>query len=486
MTTDPMAFKPVIIRIAFLILIVIVPLDGRAQTDKPLSLEACIQYAIENNINVRQNQLTQAQTAAQLKQSKLERLPSLNAGAGQGFRFGRSIDPFTNEFVQQTIRSNNFSLNSNVDLFQGFQQNRRIKGNTRQLQADRAQVEAGKNTIRTEVASRYLEVLLQRQNKVTAEEQLATSQSQMEQARVLVESGKAPKTRLLEVKAQVAEDRSRLVEAKNQLALAKLNLRQYMNWNTEDGAFELKTFQLPDSLDPLPEKPVSSVVQENFQKLPKMEQARYNLEAARYQFKAAKSGRYPTLTFNAQVRSGFSSRRQTPTGVERTVDTVGFVASSQEPVVRPGARPILETPGFVDQMENNFSQLLNFNLNIPLFNNWQVENQIVNARIQKEQAALNLAQRKQNVRQAIHQAYAQAQNAYEQHLAALQQLEAQETLFQQADDQYEEGAIDFYAWRNAKQDYTQAQNNYLQAKYQYLFNKKLYAFYLGQPLRLNP
>lgn len=461
-------------------------MEGMAQGDNGLSLKGCIDHAIENNIAVRQNELTKKQTETQLKQSKLDRLPTLNAAAGQGFRFGRSVDPFTNQFVQETISSNNFSLNSNVELFQGLQKNRRIKSNTRQLQANKAQVEATKNTIRTEVASRYLEVMLQQQNRKLTKEQLATSKEQLEQARLLVESGKVHKSRVLEVKAQVASDRSSLVEAQNQLELAKLNLRQYINWSKEDGALNLKDYQLPDSLEALPEKPVQSVVQENFQELPKVKQARYNLQSATYNFKAAKSGRYPSLSFNAQIRSGFSSRRQTPTGVERTVDTVGVVASSQQPVVRSGVRPVLETPSFSNQLENNLSQALNFNLNIPLFNNWQVESQVIDARIQKSKAALNLAQQKQNVRQAIYRTRAQAQNAYEQHLAALEQLKVQEALFEQADSRYQEGAIDFYQWQNVKQDYASAQNNYLQAKYRYLFNKKLYDFYLGEPMQINP
>ncbi len=457
-----------------------------AQQGNALSLEDCIDYAITHNITVQKNQLIKKQTKANLQQSKMGRLPTLNVGAGQSFRFGRSVDPFTNEFVQQTIRSNNFSLNSGLDLFKGFQQNREIKSNTRQLQADRAQVDATKNTIRTEVASRYLEVLLQRENVATSKEQLAASKSQLKQARLLVESGKAPKSRLLEVNAQVSTDKSSLVEAKNQFKMAKLDLRQYLNWDKKRDKFKVQTVDIPDSLDSLPDKSVEAVVQENFERLPQLAQARYNLEAARYNYKATKSARYPTLNFNARLSSGFSSRRQTPSGIERTIDTVGFVASSDAPVVRPSARPVLETPNFTSQLENNFSQALSFNLNIPIFNNLNVETQITNSKIQMQQAALNLAQKKQGVRKAINQAYSQAQNSYKKYQTALEQLKSQEALYDIAQNRYREGDMNYYDWRKAKQDYSRAQSNYLQAKYRYLFNKKLYGFYLGKPLRLNP
>lgn len=456
-----------------------------AQQENGLSLKDCIDYAIAHNITVQQNQLAKKQTKANLQQSKMGRLPTLNAGAGQSFRFGRSVDPFTNEFVQETIRSNNFSLNSGVDLFKGFQQNREIKSNTRQLQADRAKVEATKNTIRTEVASRYLEVLLQRENVALSKEQLAASKSQLKQARLLVESGKAPKSRLLEVKAQVSSERSSLVEAKNQYKMAKLDLRQYMNWDKKKEQFRVQKLDIPDSLEALPDKPVEAVVQQNFERLPRLEQARYNLQAARYNYKAAKSGRYPTLSFNARLSSGFSSRRQTPSGIERTIDTVGFVASSEDPVVRPSARPVLETPNFTSQLENNFSQALSFNLNIPIFNNLNIETRITNSKIQMQQAALKLARKKQNVRKAINKAYSKAQNAYRQYQAASEQLQTQQALYNQAQARYREGDMNYYDWRKAKQDYSRAQNNYLQAKYRYLFNKKLYGFYLGKPLRLN-
>lgn len=471
-------------RILIILLGLLTPLGLVGQKSKTLSLRECIDYAIQKNLTYQKNALSKEQTKAELKQSKMERFPTLNASAGQVFRFGRSIDPFTNQFVQETINSNNFSLNSDVRLFKGFQRNRQIKSDTRQLQADREQVKATKNNIRTETASRYLEVILQKKRVSLNEKQLENSRSLLKQARLLVESGKANKSRMLEMKAQVSTDKSNLVEAKNQLDLARLNLRQYLNWE-ENKVLKVEEVALPDSLTGLPDKSLESVVQENFQRLPQVKQARYNLQSARYGVKAAQSGRVPTLSFSARIRSGFSSRRQTPSGVERSLDTVGFVASSEEPVVRPGVNPILETPDFFDQLENNFSQALNFNLNIPIFNNRSVETQIRNAEIQQKRAELNLQQRKQDVRKAIHRAYTQAQNAYKQHLAAFNQLETQEALYKQANTRYENGAMNYYDWQNAKQDYTQAQNNYLQAKYQYLFNKKLYGFYLGEPLRLN-
>lgn len=455
-----------------------------AQQAKTLSLQESIEYAITHNLERQQNQLSKEQAENDLQQTKLQRFPSLNASAGQGFRFGRSIDPFTNQFVQETINSNNFSLNASLDVFKGFQQNRQIKSNTRNLQAQKAQVEATKNTIRTEVASRYLEVVLQRERLRNVRSQLEASKGQLEQAQTLVESGKANKSEALQLKSQVSSDKASLVEARNNLKMAYLDLQQYMNWE-ERKQLEVEETALPDSLSGLPDRPLEEVVQDNYERLPQVQQARYNLQSAQYSLKAAKSGRMPTLSFNARIRTGFSSRRQTPTGVERSLDTVGFVASSEKPVVRPGVNPILETPTFRDQLENNFSQQLNFRLSIPIFNNRSVETQIQNAQIQRQQANLRLEQQKQQVRKAINRAYTQAENAYEQHLAALEQLETQEALYEQAKARYEAGAMSFYAWQNTKQDYNQAQNNYLQAKYQYLFNKKLYEFYLGRSLRLN-
>ncbi len=447
-------------------------------------MQESIDYAIAHNLERQQNQLSKEQAENDLKQTKMQRFPTLNGSAGQGFRFGRSIDPFTNQFVQETINSSNFSLNANLDLFKGFQQNRQIKSKTRNLQAQKAQVEATKNTIRTEVASRYLEVVLQRERLRNAKSQLEASKGQLEQAQTLVESGKANKSEALQLKSQVSSDKATLVEAQNNLKMAYLDLQQYMNWEERE-QLEVEETALPDSLSNLPDRSIEKVVQENYERLPQIQQVRYNLQSARYNLKAAKSGRIPTLSFNARIRTGFSSRRQTPTGVERSLDTVGFVASSEQPVVRPGLNPVLETPAFMDQLENNFSQQLNFRLDIPIFNNRSVETQIQNAEIQRQQANLRLEQQKQQVRKAINRAYTQAQNAYEQHLAALERLETQEALYNQAKARYDAGAMSFYDWRNTKQDYNQAQNNYLQAKYQYLFNKKLYEFYLGRSLRLN-
>ena len=447
-------------------------------------MQDCIRYAVEQNLTLQQNKLTTRQDETDLKQRKMSRLPSLNATASQGFRFGRNIDPYTNTFVQQSINSNTFSLNAKIPVFEGFKLQNQIESSQLGVKASKASDEATKNEIKLTVTSYYMDVLLQREKLKNARSKKDRTRQMLEKTRLLVESGKVNKTEAMELKAQLASDESQLVQAKNKLKVAQLTLRQYMNWE-EDQKLNIKAVPLPDSLKPVQQKKPETVFQENIKRLPRIKQAQYQLMSTDYSLKAAKANRYPSISLNASISSGYSSRNRQPDGFNRSLDTVGFVAPSESPVLRQTLNPEFSTVPFWDQIDNNFSQVVSLQLDIPIFNNYSIQNQIENAKIQQSKAKINLSREKQNLEKTIQQAYVKANNAHEQYLAAKKQLEAQQNLFDQSNLLYEEGAMNFYDWQANKHQLREAQNNYLQAKYRFLFNKKRYAFYLGDEIALN-
>lgn len=449
-----------------------------------LSLEECIQYAINKNLQYQESTLDSRQGEVKLKQKQLERYPSLNASLSQGFRFGRNIDPYTNTFVQQSINSNTFSLNSNVSLFQGFKLHKQIKSSQYNLRASRKNEEALKNDIKLQVTSYYLDVLLQRERVDNAESRKANTKKLLKKTRLLVESGKVNKAKALELEAQLAKDESELVKAKNQFELAKLNLSQYMNRKKQKG-FSLEKIDIPDTLNPLKAEDIEKVIRKNYERLPRIQEARYRLKSADFALKGAKAGRWPSLQFDASISSGYSSRNKKPGSYTRSLDTVGYVASSENLVVRPSLEPNFKTVAFWDQINNNFSQVMTFRLNIPVFRNHAIQQQIKNAKIQQEKARINLSKEKQRLRKQIRKAFVQAQNHFEEYQAARKQLASQKALFRKANLQYEEGSMSFYDWQTNKNNLKQSRNKFLQSKYQYLFNKKLYEFYHGKPLSLN-
>ncbi len=457
---------------------------GKVRAQQKLSLQDCIDIAIENNLQYQQSKLDTKQKEESLKQQKFDRLPSLNLSGNQGFQFGRNIDPYTNTFVQERINTNRFSLNGSIPIFEGFKLTNQIKSSKLSLKASDKADQAMKNEIKLQVTSYYLDVLLQREAVDNAVSRMETTKSTLEKTRILVKSGKTNKTEAMELESQLASERSQLVQARNQLKMAKLTLNQYMN-REKGKALSLKTLSLPDSLGSIELQPIEKVVQENYNRLPQIQQARNNLRSAGFSLKAAKGNRYPSLSLNASASTGYSSRTQEPVGFNRSMDTVGFLPSSQTPIVTEQVTPEFGTIPFWDQIDNNFSQVLTFQVNIPIFNNYNIQNQIETAKIQEAKAKLNLEKKKQDVRNTIQQASVQVQNSREKYKAAQKQLASQRSLFKRIDLQYNEGAIDFYKWQSNKNNLQQSKNELLQAKYQYLFDKKIYEFYLGKTLTIN-
>jgi outer membrane protein len=466
-------------------LTVIARFAGQAQNkEHKLSLKACIQYAIDKNLQYQQSTLDSRQGEVKLKQKQLERYPSLGASLSQGFRFGRNIDPYTNTFIQQSINSNTFSLYSNVTLFQGFKLNKQIKSSQYNLKASRKNEQALKNDIKLQVTAYYLDVLLQKERVDNAQSRKTNTRKLLEKTRLLVENGKVNKTEALELEAQLAKDKSELIKAENQFDLAKLNLSQYMNWEKQ-GSFTVQKIDIPDTLRPIKTRKIEKVIRENYERLPQIQEARYRLKSADFSLKAAKARRWPSLQFNASISSGYSSRNKTPESYTRSLDTVGYVESSEDLVLRPSLEPDFQTVPFFDQVDNNFSQVMTFRLNIPVFRNHAIQRQIENAKIQQDKARINLSKAKQSLSKQIRKAFVQARNYFEEYQAARRQLASQKALFEKANLQYEEGGMSFYDWQTNKNSLKQSRNKFLQSKYQYLINKKLYEFYLGKPMSLN-
>uniref|UniRef100_UPI0035947342 TolC family protein n=1 Tax=Persicitalea sp. TaxID=3100273 RepID=UPI0035947342 len=194
-----------------------------------LTLEECVQIALQNNPQIKQAGLQVAANENNLIQSKWQRWPTLGFNASQGFSFGRNIDPFTNQFVQQNISFNNYGLNTNVTLFNGFQLQNNIKQNDLTLQASEKDLAATRNDIMLNVALAYLNILSNRELIEVSRQQGTATQLQLDRTQRLVDAGSLAESQLFDLRAQLANDELSLVNAENNLESAKLQLKQLMN-----------------------------------------------------------------------------------------------------------------------------------------------------------------------------------------------------------------------------------------------------------------
>ncbi|MFZ9719351.1 MAG: TolC family protein, partial [Chitinophagaceae bacterium] len=172
------------------LLIVFAALGTTAQ-DK-WDLRRCVEFAVANNIQVRQADIQAKLAAITSSQSKASRFPSLNLTNSEGLQFGRSIDPATNLFTNQQIKFSQFQLGSNVTLFNWFSRSSQISGNVLEQKASEANVERLKNDISLNVAAAYLQALLARERVSISKVQLSNTLEQLTNTRKLVLAGSLP------------------------------------------------------------------------------------------------------------------------------------------------------------------------------------------------------------------------------------------------------------------------------------------------------
>lgn len=454
---------------------------------KVWSLQECIEHAHENNLQVRQEELSVKSSEWDKKQSYYNLLPNLNAFGTHGYNWGQRVDEFTNQFVTRRVRSNSFSLSSELTLFQGLQKLRTVKRREHQLDAAKARVEKAKNDIALRIATSYLQVLFNKEILKVRKGQRDRTRLQVKRMRDLHRAGEISKGELLEVVAQWENEKLNVTQAKNDLDLSRLELIQLLQLSgSEAREFEL---QAPpkgkldaDSIEKSPER----IFDEALGEMPSIRAAEASIKGAEEAYKGAKGGRSPTLSLSGSYGTGYSGQRRRPVGEPelRGYDTIGVTAASNEPVIRPRFDQDVETVPFMDQLDANLNQNVRLRLSIPIFQRMANHTRIKKARIDLQKARLEKESAKNQLRQDIQQAYADVLAAMRSYRASKKTVEARQESFSYAEARYEAGAINTVDYVDAKTKLTQARSEMLQAKYEQLFKRKVLRFYLGDPLTL--
>ncbi|MFC2136779.1 TolC family protein [Bacteroidota bacterium] len=449
------------------------------------SLERCVQYALENNIQIKQQELNAEYNNNKLTQSKYGLLPDLNLGASHGYSFGRALDETTYEFTDnETVRSNNVGIRSSVTLFSGFQNINTIKQNEFDLQASLKDVEQIKNNVSLTIASAFLNILFNEELVTISYEQLELTKQQVERTEKLLEAGSVARGRLLEIQAQAASEELRLINAQNQLDISYLTLIQLLELDS------VADFQIdfPSNLSIDQQNTellsIDAVYNQSLTALPQIKSAEFRLKSAEKGLDIAKGMRYPSLSFNGTYGSVYSSirSRQTGLGLSDPID-IGNTQSG-EIVFGSTPIPILEDYPFMDQMNDNISTTLTFNLSIPVFNKYMVKNNVDNAKIGILNSQLELENQKNILYKDIQQAYANAIAAFKKYQATEKALTAMEESFRYTQEKYEVGLVNTVDYNAAKNQLAQTESDLLQAKYEYIFKTKILDFYRGIPIKL--
>lgn len=448
------------------------------------SLEECIQYAMENNIQIKQQVLNTEYNENLLKQSQLGQIPSLSGNTSYSYSWGRALDQTTYQFTDnQQINSISLGLSSSVNLFNGLQVRNTIQKNKLNLMASYEDVQKVKNDISLNIAAGYLTIMFNKELVDVTTSQIEITGQQVERTAKMVDAGKLARGNYLELQAQYSSEELNLVNAENQLSISLLNLQQMLDLPV-DTSFDVLIPELDDpGEDPLVLNAMD-VYEYASREMPEIKSAMLRMESAERSLSVAKGGRSPQLYMSLNANTGYSDIREETIPGPDVQYPIGETASGEAVFSLPTQSFTYGAYPFMDQMRDNMSTGVGLGLAIPIFSGWQINTSVANARISYQNAQLELQSQKLVLYATIQQAYADALAALKKFNATRQALVSMEESFKYTEKKFEVGMVNTVDYNMSKNQLISTQSDLLQAKYDFIFRTKILNFYQGVPITL--
>ena len=429
-----------------------------AQDQKEWSLDKCINYALEHNLNIQKQDLTVSILRNNFDIARFDRLPSVSANVSGGTTFGKTFSQDAGEFIDEQITYLNGDISSNVVLFDGLRDKSTIKQRDHEVDASLHDKEAYANDIALQIVNYYLQILYNREQYNAAFSQLKTTREQIQRTKELVSAGSAPKGDVLELKAQAANEKTQMVNYLNLEKEARVNLKQAMNIQ-----LDTLTISKPENIDAeqlyATLKPINTVYQTAISHLPEVKAAKASIEANKAAIDIAKADYYPSLYLGASVSTRYN---------DAAVDFSDLGSKYT----------------FGEQVQDYLSANLGVTLSIPIFNKFRTKYNVDNARINLEIARRDESLTLQNIYQKIERAMNDSRAAYENYLAAQESLSANKESFKYAEQRFNAGLINSVDYNLAKTNLSKAQVDLLNARYELIFKVKILDFYMGKEQKL--
>ncbi len=437
------------------IVIALLAFCGSLSAQETWTLDECVSFALENNLQLNDFKYNNLSNQETYRQSIRNLLPSINASSSYSINFGRSTDPFTNDIVTTDFFTNSYSLESSIDLFQGFQKINSIKASKFLYKATQEEVLQQKFLLAFRVMQAFYDIKFFEGLVAISKEQLAVSQSNYDLVEKQIELGLKAGADLYEAESLLLTDRLNLTQSRNQLATAKIALIQEMNLeNTSEITIQedLEMVAADFGTEELKSDSIYTAAREF---LPLLKAQAFRTKAAKKQVAVSRGRLYPSLSLFAGVGTGY---------FETTRDTLG------------------NTLPFREQFRDNTSQYIGVNLNVPISNGWSARSRVKQSKIEKLRAENNLKTQEQVLFQTIQQLVQDYNSLLVEQEQSNQKVAAQNLAFIIAQKRYEKGLINALELFTAKNLYAGAQNENLQVRLRSEINKSTLEFYQGLPV----
>lgn len=415
------------------------------------SLNKCIGYALENNLDNQSYGLDEQSAKIDAAQSKLNLLPSVSASSSAGINFGRSVDEYSNDVVNTEFFNNSNSIGTSVSLFHGFMQMNRIAYTKFRLEAAKWQKVNYQDDLAFNVLMAYYNVVYYQGMVDIANEQLQLSEYSLKKTETQIEVGLKAKTDLAEIQATYEKEKLNLIQSENKLAEVRLKLAQQMNLpagrlvGVEIGAAEPKEVPgISSSKDSL----YASYAEFS----PYLKMAEAQLQAANKTVAITRGQYFPSISMNASASTGYYETSRDGNG---------------------------KTIPFGDQFSNNMSQYVGASISIPIFAKNQVRSEVRKAKLAKEQAKTQLESYRQNLYYEFANSTRQLQASFREYVQTRKQVEADELAYKAAQRKYDEGIIDVIELLTVKNRLATDKSQLLWSRLQWEIKDKTLDFYKG-------
>lgn len=443
--------------------------------------DKCLQYALDNNIQIQLDNLNIELSALQLQQDKLSLTPIVAADAGYTYAIGRTVDMSTYQYVTQPVNTGNIQLSVSQPIFEGLKNINFIKKSKLDLQAAKLDNEVLRQNIQLQVMNAYLNILNAKEQLEQANEQLKITNSQYENNKTLVENGALAERILVDNEAQIAADEYQIVEIDQQLQLAYLALKTILQLDLNKD-IEIVTPEIADSFELYDLATADDIYHYAVVHRPEVQSADIKVESAERELKIARSAYMPNLSFFTGVGTNFSDQITETNSTVFKETPIGYLKSSGETVYTTLPNPVLTSMKFGKQFTNNISYAIGLNLSIPIYNRRAGYLQTQRARISIHHSELNRNNTSYQLYNDIKESYLKALTSEQNYLAAKKLLSATRKSFEFAQERFNNGAISQLELNITQNNQFVAQSRLSQAKYEYIFNVKILDFYSGKPI----
>jgi outer membrane protein len=454
-----------------------------ASAQRTLTLKQAVETGIKNNIDVLQANLQLERAGVNLKQSKEYRLPDLNASLSHGINYGRSIDPFTNGFIDQKVGYANYGASSNLLLFNGFSVQNGIKANKLGYEASKEELQQAKDNLTINIILAYLQVLSAQEVLKQSQQQVLITQKQVERLGILNDSGAILPADFFDMKGQFASDQVTIADNKANVETAKLNLVHLLNIpydkDLELEKIPAENFNVNYSGTP------DEIYKTALQQFAQVQSTKLRTESAEKNIRSIKGELFPTLALGGSINTNYSSvatRDYLVNTTESPSSNYIDVNGTQYPVIVKQNNFNSEKINFGNQLSNNLFETVNIGLRIPLFNAGRIRNQVQLAKIDLQNYEYVEQNTKTQLQQAVERAYVNLTSAADKYKLLQDQVSAFTESFRTAEVRFNAGAITSVDYLISKNNSNRAQNNLITSKYDFLLREKILDFYAGKPL----